>query len=58
MTIASATAINKTGKACKFCPVNETTKPTAVSGAFIVMAKKTHDPINMAEFIEISGKTN
>lgn len=50
--------MSKTGKACKFCPVNETTNPTAVKGAFIVIPKKTLDPISMAEFIEISGKAN
>ena len=55
MTIASATAINKTGRAWSFCPVNETTKPTAVSGAFMVMARKTLEPINMAEVIEMFG---
>ena len=52
------TARSKIGRAVRDCPVNDTTKPTAVNGAFMVMAKKILEPINIAEVSDNSGTTN
>lgn len=55
---ATMTARSKIGRALRDCPVNDITKPTAVNGAFMVMAKKILEPINIAEVSDNSGTTN